>query len=389
MTDPAPQKRSPLVRVTSILAAFAVFGLIVFFAAIIFVMTSDVFKGNAFPVDFAAFWAAAQLALDGRAVEAFDQSTITTAITIPPEYPQERFFWMYPPTWAAVTTPLGILPFWAAWPLFAVISMSVYLMALRPWAQALTGQLNLVLAAPVVLLGAVNANTGLLMAGLLVLAVSAIAQGRHVLAGLMIAAMTVKPTMGVLIPFALASAGYWRVIMWASIGTVVFAAFAVLPFGLEYWARFFAGILVAADQLADGEIPIAVMVTWYAFARFVGLVHGDAILVQIGASILLIGVVAGMWRRQIALAEKAALLLLAAPLATPYAHYYEMAFMLAGTVLWMHAGHGKRWDERVLMAALWILPAFVTFARDPAVVPLVGAPLATAMLLLVVLRSRV
>ena len=305
MTDPAPQKRSPLVRVTSILAAFAVFGLIVFFAAIIFVMTSDVFKGNAFPVDFAAFWAAAQLALDGRAVEAFDQSTITTAITIPPEYPQERFFWMYPPTWAAVTTPLGILPFWAAWPLFAVISMSVYLMALRPWAQALTGQLNLVLAAPVVLLGAVNANTGLLMAGLLVLAVSAIAQGRHVLAGLMIAAMTVKPTMGVLIPFALASAGYWRVIMWASIGTVVFAAFAVLPFGLEYWARFFAGILVAADQLADGEIPIAVMVTWYAFARFVGLVHGDAILVQIGASILLIGVVAGMWRRQIALAEKA------------------------------------------------------------------------------------
>lgn len=370
------------------MAAFAVFGLIVFFAAIIFVMTSDVFKGDAFPVDFAAFWAAAQLALEGRAVEAFDQDTIVATITIPPDYPQERFFWMYPPTWALVTAPLGALPFWAAWPLFAGLSLGVYLFALRPWAGAMIGQLNLILAAPVVLLGAVNANTGLLLAGLLVLALSAMAQGRHVMAGLVIAAMTVKPTMGVLIPFALASAGYWRVVLWACIGTVVFAGLAVLPFGLEYWARFFAGILVAADQLADGKIPIAVMVTWYAFARFVGLVHGDAVLIQIGASVLLVALVAGMWRRQIALAEKGALLLLAAPLATPYAHYYEMAFMLAGTVLWVHAGHGRRWDERVLMAALWILPVFVTFARDPAVVPLVGAPLATGMLAIVAVRSR-
>ena len=112
----AAPRRDPIVRTTGILAALAAFGLIVFFAAIIFVMTSDVFRGDAFPVDFAAFWASAQLALDGRAIEAFDQTVIAQAITIPPEYAQQRFFWMYPPTWAMVTTPLGILPFWAAWP---------------------------------------------------------------------------------------------------------------------------------------------------------------------------------------------------------------------------------------------------------------------------------
>lgn len=384
---PDHARPAPIVRLTGILAGLAAFGLVVFFGAVIFVMTSDVFRGNAFPVDFAAFWAAAQLALDGHAIDAFDQQKIVAAITIPPDYQQERFFWMYPPTWALVTTPLGILPFWIAWPLFALISIVVYLAALRPWAAALLGQLNLVLAAPVVVLGAVNANTGLLMAGLLVFALSAMARGRWILAGLAIAAMTVKPTMGVLIPFALIAGGYWRVILWATAGALVLAALGALAFGLDYWTRFFAGILVASDQLSDGQIPIAVMVSWYAFARHVGMVHGDAILLQIGISVALMALIAWGWRRRTAIAENGALLLVAAPLATPYAHYYETALTLAGLVLWIHAGHGRRWDERAVIAALWLMPVLILFARDPAIVPLAGAPLATLMLWFVVRRG--
>lgn len=385
--QPNRTRPAPMVRLTGILAGFAAFGLVAYFGAVILVMTSEVFRGDAFPVDFAAFWSAAQLALDGHAIDAFDQQKIVAAITIPPDYKQERFFWMYPPTWALVTTPLGILPFWIAWPLFALVSVAVYLFALRPWAASLPGGLNLVLAAPVVVLGAVNANTGLMMAGLLVLAISAMAQGRMVVAGLAIAAMTVKPTLGILIPVALIAGGYWRVILWATIGALVFAALAAVVFGMDYWARFFAGILVAADQLADGEIPIAVMVSWYAFARIVGVVHGDAVLVQIAFSVLLIALIAWVWRRPWAMAEKGALLLLAAPLATPYAHYYEMAFTLAGLVLWVQAGHGQRRDERAVMGALWLMPVLILFARDPAVMPLIGAPLSTLMLWFVARRG--
>ena len=208
------------------------------------------------------------------------------------------------------------------------------------------------------------------------------------LAGLAIAAMTVKPTMGVLIPFALAAGGYWRVVLWATVGSIVFAVAAAFVFGIEYWARFFAGILVAADQLAQGEIPSAVMVTWYAFGRMLGFEHGTAILVQIAASIILCSLVAWTWRRRTALAEKGALLLIAAPLATPYAHYYETAFTLAGIVLWIHAGHGRRWDERLVIAAIWLMPILILFARDPAILPLVGAPLCSIMLGFIAVRGR-
>ena len=377
-----------LVRATGILATLAVFGLVVFFGAVIFVMTSDVFQGNVFPVDFAAFWGAAQLALDGRAIEAFDAQRIAEVITIPPSYKQERFFWMYPPTWALVTTPLGTLPYWAAWPLFALISVVVYLAALRPWTAALPGQLNLIVAAPVLVISAVNANTGLLLAGLLVLALSALARERMVLAGLAIAAMTVKPTVGVLIPFALIAGGHWRVIVSATLGALIFAALGALVFGLDYWVRFFSDIALASERLSEGKITLAVMVSWYPFARQIGLPHDPALLVQIAVSLGLAALVVWRWRQQAPLAEKAALLAVAIPMATPYAHYYELAFTLAGLVLWVHAGHGRRRDEQAVIAALWLLPVLVTFLRDPAVVPMLGAPLATAMLWFILRRGR-
>ncbi len=304
-----------LTRISGILAALSVLGLVVYFGAAVFVMTSEIYKGDVFPADYIAFWASGQLALDGRAIEAFDTATITTAVTIPAEYDPKQYYWMYPPTWAAVTTPLGALPFWVAWPLFSAATVVLYITAIGRWAGRLPGEQNLLLAAPVVVLGAMNGNTGLLLAGLLILALSAMERERWVAAGLLIAAMTVKPTLGVLIPVALIAGGYWRVVLWATVGTIVFALLAAIPFGFEYWARFFAEILIAADRLAEGGIPTEVMVTWYGFGRALGAGHDAAILGQIGFSVVAVGLIGWGWRRGGRLAEKGALLLIATPLA--------------------------------------------------------------------------
>lgn len=362
-------------RLTAILATFAMVVLILPLGGATLLIALDVLSRDVLDIDFTAFWGAARLALDGRAIEAFDTNTLLATVDA-----SDLFFWMYPPTWHLAITPLGALPFWAAYPLFTYICLFAYLYAMRPHCRALIGQLNLVVAAPVVLLSALNGNNSLLTAGVFVLAMTALGSGRERRAGLLIALLSVKPTLGALIPLALALGGHWRAFTWASIGVVGLALVATAIFGLDYWAAFFAAAEGNTAFLLDAW-PADSMVSWFGFARIMGLSGDAAFALHCVALVVAGAAVAYAWRGEADWRWRAAVLAMAIPLSTPYAHYYEMTFTLAGVVFALAAGL-RNWPMLAAAAAVWLAPAAVMIPGASPVLAMTAPPIATAALLI-------
>ncbi|MEM6664451.1 MAG: glycosyltransferase family 87 protein [Pseudomonadota bacterium] len=373
-------------RLTSLLATLALFLLGLAFVAVAVVMLSGVYQGAGFPVDFSAFWAEGQLVWQGRGVEGFDKTTLNDTIALDPDYLQTQYLWLYPPTWAAAVAPLGLLPFWMAWPLFSGFCLWAFLRVLNGPAAALPGGANLLLAAPVAVMGTLNGNNGLLSAAVLVLALGALDAGRSVRGGLLIAALTMKPTLGLLIPFAMAAAGWWRGILMASIGAIALALAALALLGPAMWLAWFEVLGSSAQLIDGGGVKTHVMVSWYGFARSTGADHVSALVLQGAITLALIGLVIWLFRGNRPTYLRNAVFLMAVPLATPYAHYYEMALTLAGLVFWVASGAGKHWIDRILLAGTWLVPIFGVITRDPPLVALIAPPLST-LTLLVALRT--
>lgn len=377
-----------LTRLSSILATMAVLLIILPMASAIFTILQGATDGEAYSWDFAVFWGAARLALEGQAILAFDQPTLAQAMGTPTGPDTSKFFWLYPPMYHLIIAPLGFLPFWAAFPVFNLTALGVYLWALRPYQGAWPGGLNLVLAAPVVIIGCFNGNNGLLTAGVLILAFHALSQGKETRAGLLIAVLTIKPTLGLLLPVVLIAGGHWRALLWAVIGTVLFAGVATWVFGLDYWPAFLGGASSAGDMVRDGKFPLEVTATWFGTLHALGVGFNAGLAFQLGVLVLCACLTAWVFARPGEWAWKGAFLLLMIPLSTPYAHYYEMAFTLAGLVLLTLAGGVRSMVEKALVVALWLLPVAVTFLRDPPMVALLAAPLVTMLLILATLRAR-
>ncbi|MEM9140836.1 MAG: glycosyltransferase family 87 protein [Pseudomonadota bacterium] len=380
-----------LTRVSSILAALAVLFLAGVLGAIAFVMAAGAYTGKAYPVDFAAFWGAARFAIEGRAIEAFDEWALHEYLAIPKENSENIWLWLYPPTWHLVVWPFGYLPFWLAYPLFAVGALVVYIWALAPYARdgkAWPGDLNLVLASPVVIIGTLNGNNGLLTAGVLLFAITALSQGREMRAGLLISILSMKPTLGILLPIALAAGGHWRAFLWATIGMVAMMVVATLVMGIGYWETFLQNSGEVTDLVAKGDYPLQVTVSWFGFVYGIGLGTTLGFWIQ-GLVTLCFAVMVGwVFARERSWLWKGAILLIITPMATPYAHFYEMGFTLAGTILMVSAGAGRSWLDRSVIAALWVVPVFSLFLRDPPVVAWLAAPLATIALILCLIRMR-
>ena len=75
--------------------------------------------GKALDVDFAVFWAAAKLTLAEGPLVPFDMEALNSARSLPEDVESFPMLWLYPPGWLALLLPLGTLPFFWAWLVFA------------------------------------------------------------------------------------------------------------------------------------------------------------------------------------------------------------------------------------------------------------------------------
>ncbi len=381
---------APLIRRFALLAAaLMAFAFLANTARMVMEINAPGFDGQAIQLDFTAFWAAAKLAVAGDAVSAFDPNLLRAAQQLPSDQPPGDLLWLYPPAWHIAILPLGYLSFSAAYVVYSAVAFAAFAAALRPLAAPVPGGVALVLAGPAVLIILILGNNSLLWTAGLVAALAALAQGRAVLAGLLIALLTLKPQLGVLIPFALAFGGYWRTVLWACIGTVVIAALSTAAMGIDYWGYFFAMLRFMSDLMQTEIVRFERMMTWYALIRLGGAGHDIAFPLQLAVSAAAAASVAWVWSRRGASADiKAATLCIAIPLATPYAYHYEMTLALAAALFLVRDGFGATRGARLWLLALWLgpVPGLALLGHLPPAI--YAAPLLTATLGLCLVRAR-
>jgi len=369
--------RSAMARFGAIVLALAAVFLLAYYGAIVVQLNYTEQDSASIFVDFVAFWAAAKLVLAGAPLAVFDIDALTAAQQLGPEI-ERRLYWFYPPHWLLAMTPFGALPFSAGLVLFSGLSAAAFVLALRGERRLPHGLGALTLAAPAMVLTLMIGNTAVLLAALLVAALRAESQGRAMRAGLLIACMTVKPSIGILIPIALVAGRAWATILWAALGSVALVALGTLAFGVEYWPRFFAQLQFALDLVAEGKLGLVRMTTWFAWLRGIGVTHADALTVQYVVSGGLATTVALVWAlRGLAVELKYATLALAMPLATPYGHYYEMVFALVALLFLSRAGALTGLPGRVVAVLIWIGPLPGVLPQIPIATTAYGAPLLT------------
>ena len=347
-------------------------------------------------VDFLVFWAAAKLTLAGQPLAAFDSSALLSAPGYPAEYMPKHLLWLYPPGFLAMIAPLGAMPFWAAWCVFMAVSATVMALALRAPAAPVPGGWRLMVVSPVMLMGAlpIGQTSALWTAGL-VTALWAMQKGRPALAGLCIALLTLKPQLGLLIPFALAADRRWEVMIWA-IGFTAILTAAVTPlFGVEYWLLFVNALADVAGRLQASPTLLERTVSVYGFLRATGLEHGLALSLQWMATVLLVLVVGWAWsRRSLSSDLKAAVFCAAIPIASPYAFYYEMVLTLAAGMFLFRDGFGRNLAGALWLFVVWVgpipgiyLPAII---EVPAILmpAMLGLPIAGVTLGICLIRAR-
>ncbi|MEE8453820.1 MAG: glycosyltransferase family 87 protein [Limibaculum sp.] len=376
--------RRPLERFGRYMATAAVLFMIVFAGAIIFVIESGYIGGESRQFDFVAFWAAGKLALAGDPIAAFDIATLREAQSLPPDTRPGNMHWFYPPALQYLFVPFALMPYWVAFLSFNLISMVLFARALWKPAIAVPMGHNLLVGAPSIIISFRLGQLAILWPALLVFALRAMQQGRPAAAGVLIGLLTLKPQLGILIPLVLVARGAWGVILWASITAIVVHGLPTLAVGLDYWAAFFERIQFATDQMGTKSTRIDLMVSPYAFVRYIGLTHEMALAAQYAVTAGLAIGLAVVWRRRSTdFNMMVGMLLIAIPAATHYSYYYELTLCIPAAIYLVRGGYGAATVDRILLALVLFGPAsfFVSTQLAPLMAPVLVALFARAFLL--------
>ena len=317
--------------------------------------------------DFMKIWTAGRLALDGRAEVAYD---IVAYWEIVKTWfaPHQLFANMsYPPTMQLIIAPLAALPFWVVapfWVLGGLVAFWFATMMRMPMSCDWKWGIALILSPVMVINFGLAQNGG--YSALMFLAGFLILDRRPILAGLLFGLLTVKPQIGLLIPFALIILGAWRAFWMAAVVSIALVAVSILLFGTGPWHGFLTETLrVQAMYLEDPTGPVSWLShTPYIFAWFLGAPAFVSSIFQLVIALpvaaLALWHMAGTGDYRLRLA----LLALATSLVSPYSLCYDLALPIAAVLAFvMHDGGLKSERERCVVWALFLLPTMIIPAQ--------------------------
>lgn len=313
--------------------------------------------------DYVNFYAAAKLALSGKAALIYDMPGFMKFERTFGYFHQFKWY-SYPPTALYFSLPFSVLPYlvsYAAW------LVALPLLLVRFLTRYMSGfdAVLCVAAFPPTFYNAVAGQNGDVSALLLAYGV-VLLRDRPGLAGMCFGALSFKPHLGLMIPVALAMGGYWKSFATAAVAAVAMAAISVLVFGVDAWEGFLRNAPLNSRILEDGFLPPMPgdpashglnfwhrTPTVFAMLRLLGCAPSIAYAAQAVVALCVAISVGLVWRSSARLEVKSATLLVGTMCATPYLWDYDMVLaMVAMALLWWD---GKRfgfgpWDRWVMVA---------------------------------------
>ena len=336
--------------------------------------------------DFVLPWAASSLALSGHPQDVYVQDKQWLAEKAAAHNPDLGYTnWPYPPTYLVVALPTSLIPY--RWSLLIWLTATLTAYCLVIWAIVPDPDaLWIALAFPGTALNALAGQNGFLTtalfgAGLLLL------RKKPLRAGVMFGLLTFKPQLGLLVPLVLIATRRWRAIAAAAFTAIAFAAVSLMMFGVQTWAAFLKSLQGSSRQLNIGQMGWGKIQSVYGGLRLLGFGSGPAYSVQLIAALVCATIAVIVWRaRRVPFAIKAAVLVTAGLLSTPYVVDYDFV-LLALPIAWMARDGAQNgflpWEKPVLLMT-WLLPLFARWLALTASIPL--APLVIAILLACIAR---
>jgi alpha-1,2-mannosyltransferase len=380
--------------------------LVAWLAAIGFLLaTSDGlndYKGRPLGTDFSDIYAGGTYVLDGTPGLAFDpalqherEKAIFGAAT-------PFYGWCYPPFLLFVSAVLALMPYASALAVWQGSTLLLYLGTLwallrfvkarpedgaRPLASDPLWVL-LALASPAVFVNVGHGHNGFLTATLIGMAL-VLLDGRPILAGVLFGLLSYKPQFGAMIPLVLIASARWRAFTSAAATVLILTIVTTLVFGPDIWRAFLDSMPftrdVVLEQGGTGWYKIQTVFSWVRM--WGGSVH-LAYAVQGTVTLALAGALVGLWRSEATYPLKAAALIIASILATPYSLDYDFV-ALAPAIAFLAADGLSRgfapW-EKTALALLWLMPVVARPLAEQTLIPL-GVPAMSLVLVLVLKRA--
>ncbi|PCI53248.1 MAG: hypothetical protein COB36_12450 [Alphaproteobacteria bacterium] len=286
--------------------------------------------------DFNNLWTGGRLALENNTDALFNMESYRAHMDrlLAQNVPDQE--WSYPPNMLLIGTPLALLPvFWAYW-LWTLGTIAALHFALRPF--KLRPLIHIaVLLSPAVFLNALFGQNGALLAALL-LGGLVLAPQRPIIAGILIGLMTIKPHLGILIPFCFIASRNWTAFASAAITSALLFLVTALPFGFDVWSQFLQHTQPMMSDIMHGTFPQSYhgnAVTVFVFCRMLGGNLLAAYGLQAVFSLACIASVIWLWRptAPIQHIDRVALTCVLALLATPYGYTYDMIGLSAAIAI--------------------------------------------------------
>lgn len=291
---------------------------------------------RAVDMDFLVFWAAARLAIEGEPLAAFDMARLSEV---------HRFFddrwlpWLYPPGYLVLIAPLGALAFAPAFLVTTLVSLGLIALAVRPFVAGNRAAWLAMALSPAYIAALVIGQNSLIWLACFLVALTALRDGRWLLAGVCIGLLTLKPQLGVMIAVALLAGRHWRTILAASVTAILLVVLPTLLFGIDYWPLFLDRLSEQGDRVLSGISSTNLMVgSFYLMVR-AGLAPDAALMVQTGLAALCALAVFVVWRSaRVGFDTKSATLVTAIFLSAPYLWFYEAALIAVAGLFLFRAG---------------------------------------------------
>lgn len=308
--------------------------------------------GRAPPIsDFEVFHLAGRLVWRGELPLAYDFEAFARLQTLLRGRADSLTFG-YPPPYALVVAPLGLLPLGIAWTLFMAGSLAGWLWALVRLAGTHAATVLMVALAPLYI-NLVAGQNGFLTGALLGLACIGLLRGRA-WAGVPLGLMVIKPQLALGLGLYVLASRNWQVAAVAVATALAAALLSTLVLGVGVWPAFLAGTAEQGDMMARGLYRFYRMQTPFALAMSLHAPKAAALAVLAGAALAAAALVVAAVRR-CPPATAIGVAVLAGPWFSPYGYDYDLPQLVVGLALLI--GPAARLSPLTRRLALLCLPA--------------------------------
>ena len=325
--------------------------------------------------DFSGFYIAGQAVLAGLPALPYDNAANAAAQAAMFGPSDSALTWPYPPYFLAIAALLAAMPYLVALAVWQGTTLAFYVSAMLQAAGGRVPRMTMIgaaLAFPAVTINLLHGHNGFLTAGLLSFG-AMLAPRRPMLAGLLLGLLAYKPQFALAVPVALLAGGFWRAGLATGVTIAMTTIATLFTFGLGPWQAFFASLdFTRHVVLEQGGVGFGKLQSAFAAARLLGGSIDCAYAAQLLTTAGVLVALAWLWRSAIDHRLKAAALMVAALLTTPYGMDYDMVALGPALALLLAHGidRGFRPYGRTLLACVWLMPLLARAVATTCFVPL-------------------